>query len=108
VSLVRAVEVPRRPLYRLELIIGAARYGRVAGAADRLGQVLAGRTVWNVNTPHTAKGRLTGSGVTDRSTGNCGQAASLVLCWSQGHQPVQGEDRVRMAMMAWSTGWPGS
>jgi len=49
VSLVRAVEVPRRPAYRLEPVIGALRFGRVAGAADRLRRVLAGRAVWNVN-----------------------------------------------------------
>ena len=48
-SLVRAVEVPRRPAYRLEPVIGASRFGRLAGAADRLRQVLAGRSIWHVN-----------------------------------------------------------
>ncbi len=48
-SLVRAVEVPRRPAYRLEPVLGALRFGRVAGAADRLRQVLAGRAIWNVS-----------------------------------------------------------
>ena len=49
-SLVHAVEVPRRPVSRLEPIVGAARYMRLARAADRLRQVLAGRSVWNVST----------------------------------------------------------
>ena len=48
-SLVRAVEVPRRPVYRLEPILGAARYGRLAGVADRMRQVLAGHAIWNVS-----------------------------------------------------------
>ncbi len=48
-SLVHAVEVPRRPVARLEPIIGAARYARLARAADWLRQVLAGRAVWCVS-----------------------------------------------------------
>jgi trehalose synthase len=49
VSLLHAVEVPRRPVSLMEPVIGAARYEQLAWAADRLRPVLAGRTVWNVN-----------------------------------------------------------
>jgi trehalose synthase len=49
VSLVHAVEVPRRPVSRLEPVIGAPRYAELARAADQVRQALAGRTVWNVN-----------------------------------------------------------
>jgi len=49
VSLVHAVEVPRLPVSRLEPVIGASRYAELAGATERLRPVLAGRTVWNVN-----------------------------------------------------------
>jgi trehalose synthase len=49
VSLVHAVEVPRLPAGRLESVTGAPRYGQLARAADRVRQVLAGRTIWNVN-----------------------------------------------------------
>jgi trehalose synthase len=49
VSLVHAVEAPRRPVARLEPVIGAARYAELAGAADRVRPMLAGRTIWNVN-----------------------------------------------------------
>ena len=48
-SLVHAVEVPRRPVSRLEPVIGAPRYAELARAAGRVRQVLAGRTIWNVN-----------------------------------------------------------
>ena len=48
-SLVTAVEVPRRPVSLLEPIIGGPRYVRLIGAADEARQLLAGRTVWNVN-----------------------------------------------------------
>ena len=48
-TLLHAVEVPRRPVFRLEPVIGAARYAELARVADQVRQVLAGRTVWNVN-----------------------------------------------------------
>ena len=48
-SLVHAVEVPRRPVSRLEPVIGAHRYEQLTRAADRVRPVLGGRTVWNVN-----------------------------------------------------------
>jgi trehalose synthase len=49
VSLVHAVEVPRRPVSRLEPVIGALRYAALTRAADQFRQVLAGRAIWNVN-----------------------------------------------------------
>ena len=48
-SLLRAVEVPRRQVSRLEPVIGALRYAELARAADQVRLVLAGRTIWNVN-----------------------------------------------------------
>ena len=48
-TLVHAVEVPRRPVSRLEPVIGAPRYAELARGADQARRVLAGRTVWNVN-----------------------------------------------------------
>ncbi len=55
-SLVTAVEVPRRPVSLLEPIIGGPRYVRLAGAADQVRQLLAGRTIWNVNSTATGGG----------------------------------------------------
>jgi trehalose synthase len=49
VSLVHAVQVPRLPVSRLEPVIGARRYAKLVGAAGQVRPVLAGRTVWNVN-----------------------------------------------------------
>jgi trehalose synthase len=49
VSLVKAVEVPRRPVSLLEPIIGGTRYMELVRAADQVRQLLAGRTIWNVN-----------------------------------------------------------
>jgi trehalose synthase len=49
VSLVHAVEVPRRPVSLLESVIGARRYAELVGAAHQLRPALAGRTIWNVN-----------------------------------------------------------
>jgi trehalose synthase len=43
------VEVPRLPLSRLEPVIGAPRYAELTRTADQVRQVLAGRTIWNVN-----------------------------------------------------------
>ncbi|HEY6316197.1 MAG TPA: hypothetical protein VIY52_36050 [Streptosporangiaceae bacterium] len=48
-TLVHAVEVPRRPVSRLEPVIGAPRYAELARTADQVRQVLAGRIIWNVN-----------------------------------------------------------
>ena len=48
-SLVHAVEVPRRPVSRLEPVIGAPRYAELAQAAEHVRALLAGRTIWNVN-----------------------------------------------------------
>ena len=48
-TLLHAVEVPRLPVSRLEPVIGAPRYAELARAAGRLRPVLAGRTIWNVN-----------------------------------------------------------
>jgi trehalose synthase len=50
------VEVPRRPLSLLEPIIGGARYRQLAGAADQVRHMLAGRTIWNVNSTATGGG----------------------------------------------------
>ena len=48
-SLVRAVEVPRRPVSQLEPVIGARRLEQLTQAAERVRAGLAGRTIWNVN-----------------------------------------------------------
>jgi trehalose synthase len=48
-SLVHAVEVPRRPVSQLEPVIGARRLEQLTQAAERVRAVLAGRTIWNVN-----------------------------------------------------------
>jgi trehalose synthase len=50
------VEVPRRPISLLEPVIGGRRYGELTGAAYQLRQLLAGRTVWNVNSTATGGG----------------------------------------------------
>jgi len=49
VSLVHAVEVPRLAVSRLEPVIGAPRYAMLTRAADQFRPVLAGHTIWNVN-----------------------------------------------------------
>jgi trehalose synthase len=56
VSLVKAVEVPPRPVSLLEPIVGGPRYRRLAGAADQVRRLLAGRTIWNVNSTATGGG----------------------------------------------------
>ena len=48
-SLVHAVEVPRRPVSLLEPVIGASRYELLARGANLVRHMLAGRTIWNVN-----------------------------------------------------------
>jgi trehalose synthase len=55
-SLVKGVDVPLRPVSLLEPIIGGPRYKQLVGAADRVRQLLAGRTVWNVNSTATGGG----------------------------------------------------
>jgi trehalose synthase len=56
VSLLTAVEVPRRPVSLLEPIIGGPRYLQLVRAADQVRQLLAGRTIWNVNSTATGGG----------------------------------------------------
>jgi trehalose synthase len=56
VSLVSAVQVPGRPVSWLEPIIGGPRYVRLVEAADQVRQLLAGRTIWNVNSTATGGG----------------------------------------------------
>ena len=55
-SLVHSVEVPRRPVSLLEPIIGGERYLRLVEAADRVRHLLAGRSIWNVNSTATGGG----------------------------------------------------
>src|SRR5262249_37820060 len=56
VSLVKSVEVPRRPGSRLEPAVGGPRYLRLVEAADEFRRLLAGRCVWNVNSTATGGG----------------------------------------------------
>jgi trehalose synthase len=49
VSLVHAVQVPQRPVSRLEPIIGPRRFEQLTQAAERGRAILAGRTIWNIN-----------------------------------------------------------
>ena len=56
VSLVKLVEVPRRPVSLLEPIVGGQRYLRLVEAADQVRRHLAGRTIWNVNSTATGGG----------------------------------------------------
>ena len=55
-SLVTAVKVPRRPVSLLEPIIGGPRYVRLIEAAEHVRKLLAGRTIWNVNSTATGGG----------------------------------------------------
>ena len=55
-SLIKAVEVPRRPVSLLEPIIGGPRYLQLSEAADEVRRLLAGRTIWNVNSTATGGG----------------------------------------------------
>ena len=43
------VAVPPRPVARLEPVVGAARYANLLTAAAAFRTVIAGRTIWNVN-----------------------------------------------------------
>ncbi len=49
VSLLQTVEVPRRPVSMLEPVIGTQRYEEMVRGAEQLRPMLAGRTIWNVN-----------------------------------------------------------
>ncbi len=55
-SLLRAVEVPRRPVSLLEPVIGAQRYELLARGTTLVRHMLAGRTIWNVNSTATGGG----------------------------------------------------
>src|SRR5438552_9541159 len=55
-SLVKVVDVPRRPVSLLEPIIGGQRYLHLIETADRVRRRLAGRTIWNVNSTATGGG----------------------------------------------------
>ena len=55
-SLVKVVQVPRRPVSLLEPVIGDARYRRLAKAADQVRRQLRGRAIWNVNSTATGGG----------------------------------------------------
>jgi trehalose synthase len=48
-SLLHAVEVPRLPVSRMEPVIGSLRYAELTQAAGQVRHMLAGRTIWNVN-----------------------------------------------------------
>jgi hypothetical protein len=48
--------MPRRSVFALEPIIGNPRYLQLVRAADQVRQVLAGRTIWNVNSTATGGG----------------------------------------------------
>jgi trehalose synthase len=56
VSLVKSVEVPRRPVSLLEPIVGSQRYLRLVETADQFRPLLAGRSIWNVNSTATGGG----------------------------------------------------
>jgi trehalose synthase len=49
VSLVRWVDVPRRPVAQLETVIGGDRYERLVAARDRFRESPGDRTIWNVS-----------------------------------------------------------
>ncbi len=55
-SLVKVLEVPRRPVSLLEPVVGGQRYLRLVEAADHVRRQLAGRTIWNVNSTATGGG----------------------------------------------------
>ena len=55
-SLVKVVEVPRRPVSLLEPIVGEQRYLRLIETAGQVRRQLAGRTIWNVNSTATGGG----------------------------------------------------
>jgi len=49
VSLVRWVDVPRRPVAQLETVIGNERHARLVTAGDRFRESLGDSTIWNVS-----------------------------------------------------------
>jgi trehalose synthase len=49
VSLVRWVDVPRRPVAELETVVGRERHARLTEAAWQFRDKLQGRTIWNVS-----------------------------------------------------------
>ena len=55
-SLLHAVQVPRRPVSMLEPVIGAPRYERLTRDAVQVRRMLAGHTIWNVNSTATGGG----------------------------------------------------
>jgi trehalose synthase len=55
-SLVTAVQVPRRPVSALEPIIGGLRYAELIRTAGQFRKLLAGHTIWNVNSTATGGG----------------------------------------------------
>lgn len=48
-GLVRDIEVPRRPAWQLEAVIGSQRRARLTEVGDRFRRRLANRTIWNVS-----------------------------------------------------------
>jgi len=71
VSLVKVVEVPRRPVSLLEPIIGEQRYLNLIETADQVRRQLAGRTIWNVNST------ATGGGVAEMLQVLCGYVSDV-------------------------------
>ena len=55
-SLVKTVEVARRPVSLLEPVIGPERQGQLVQAAEAFRQRLDGRTIWNVSSTATGGG----------------------------------------------------
>ena len=86
-SLVSAVEVPRRPVSGLEPIIGGPRYVQLVRAADQVRQLLAGRTIWNVNST------AVGGGVAEML-----QALRRVRQRSRHPDPLAGDHRRRRVL----------
>src|SRR5436190_3009073 len=56
VSLVKVVDVPRRPVSLLEPIVGGQRYLHLIETAGQVRRQLAGRRIWNVNSTATGGG----------------------------------------------------
>jgi trehalose synthase len=50
------VAVPQWPFARLEPVIGTPRLDRLLGRADRFRQLVAGRSIWNINSTATGGG----------------------------------------------------
>ena len=70
-SLVKVVEVPRRPVSLLEPIIGEQRYLNLIETADQVRRQLAGRPIWNVNST------ATGGGVAEMLQVLCGYVSDV-------------------------------